>query len=1106
MSSGFRGRLISATFAQSELRALHGATAPSPGFVAALSAWSERRESALGPSSSLRSISDVAVIPLLKHLRYQIGARVDGPLHTVVEAAASTAARLPVVVVGWNEPLDNAWREAVRGGIGADARWCICCNGTALRLVDAQHTWTRTYLEFDLALLPSDDSACTVFWNVMRSDAMARVPSFLEVAAQASARHGVTVCTALGHGVLEALALIFGALRDRRSARAPKVLFDQSLTVLYRVLFLLFAEARSLVPIWHPIYRERYTVDTIVTMLLTGRRYRGIWEAILAISRLAHAGCRAGELKVTAFNGRLFSPAHSSAFDQRRISDEIMTRAVLAVGATSTTTGGRSRISYRDLDVEQLGAVYERVLEYEPADQPRASMPGSSGHKGATPVAGPAVLTRARDTRQSSGTFYTPRTVTAAVVRRALDPLVRHRTAEEILQLRVVDPAMGSGAFLVAACRYLAAAAEQRLIQEGRWHAGDVTAAERAALRREIAQRCLFGVDVNPMAVQLARLSLWLATLASDKPLTFLDHHLVVGDSLIGASLDDIRRQPTRGRGDHRRPSVLPLFSDADSAPMLEHAVRTRLRLARQPDDSPSVVAQKTETLAALHAAGSPLGRWSAMLDVWCASWFWEDGVPPSTAVFGELCDRLRHRSTALPDRATQRFLDHAAALASQHRFFHWSLAFPEIFCDEHGESLPAPGFDAVVGNPPWDMLRGDSGEADVRAGRRVQARRFVDFIREAGVYHLETRSHVNRYQLFVERGLQLTRSGGRLGLVLPSGVVSDAGAAPLRRHLFDRAEVDSVTGLHNRGGLFAIHRSLKFVLLTATAGRSTHSIACRFGLAQVDDLDREGASIVFTRPLLARLSGLDDLGIPEIGSEHDLRILEMISARTPWLSASVGWNVRFGRELNASDDRAALRAYTGNPLARPVLEGKHLQPFRAALADCRYELADIRSTTRVPQRARIAYRDVASATNRLTLIAAVIPARAATTHTLFCLKTALPSDTQHVLCALLNSFVANYLIRLRVNTHVTAALMSRLPVPVVDARHPLFPHLARLSRALAVSGERLETMDEYAELQAMAARLYGLGQADFEHILGTFPLIPVEVRENALRKFRDNH
>ena len=202
---------------------------------------------------------------------------------------------------------------------------------------------------------------------------------------------------------------------------------------------------------------------------------------------------------------------------------------------------GRARIAYRDLDVEQLGAVYERVLEYEPS-------PG-------------ATLVRTREVRKSSGTFYTPRALTGFLVRRTLAPLVKSRSAEEILRLRILDPAMGSGAFLVAACRYLSAVAEEALIEEGTWHAHDVTAADRAALRRDVASRCLFGVDLNPMAVQLARLSLWLATLATDKPLSFLDHHLVTGNSLVGASPDDLRRQPGGGAARGRRHRGAPAIS-----------------------------------------------------------------------------------------------------------------------------------------------------------------------------------------------------------------------------------------------------------------------------------------------------------------------------------------------------------------------------------------------------------------------------------------------------------------------------------------------------------------------------------------------------------------
>src|SRR5262245_28131562 len=324
MITGVRGRLISATFAQTELRSLPGATLPPPEFLAALEGWAQRWASAMGPSASLRAMGDAIVIPLLKLLGYEIRGRIDRPLHTVLGAVTGNATTLPVVIVPWSEPLDHTWREAVRDAILADAKWCICCNGPWLRLVDAQHTWARAHVEFNLMLVPRDETASMVFWNVMRCGAMELRPPFLDVAARASARHGVAVCKALGNGVLDALALLLAALRERRSASSRQLLFDQSLTVLYRVLFLLFAEARSLVPIWHPIYRDQYTIGAIVATLLAGRRYRGIWDAILAISRLAHAGCRAGELKVTAFNGRLFAPAHSTAFDQRRIADEIM--------------------------------------------------------------------------------------------------------------------------------------------------------------------------------------------------------------------------------------------------------------------------------------------------------------------------------------------------------------------------------------------------------------------------------------------------------------------------------------------------------------------------------------------------------------------------------------------------------------------------------------------------------------------------------------------------------------------------------------------------------------------------------------------------------------
>ncbi len=220
----------------------------------------------------------------------------------------------------------------------------------------------------------------------------------------------------------------------------------------------------------------------------------------------------------------------------------------------------------------------------------------------------------------------------------------------------------------------------------------------------------------------------------------------------------------------------------------------------------------------------------------------------------------------------------------------------------------------------------------------------------------------------------------------------------------------------------------------------------------------------MLTRRLLTRLSGEDDLAVPELTTARDVAIVERIAGDIPWLGSERGWHVQFGRELNATDDRGAFAPYSGSAWARPVLEGKQIEPFRVFPDRSRFELSSGSATSaRVPRRARLAYRDVASATNRLTLIAAIVPARCVTTHTLFCLKTALTVDAQHVLCALLNSFVANYLVRLRVNTHVTASLLSRLPVPVVTANDPAFNQLADLSRTLSTATTPAEDCHEYA-------------------------------------------
>ncbi len=639
--------------------------------------------------------------------------------------------------------------------------------------------------------------------------------------------------------------------------------------------------------------------------------------------------------------------------------------------------------------------------------------------------------------------------------------------------------------------------------------ADDITEHERAEFRRAIAQRCLYGVDINPMAVQLGRLSLWLATLSADRPLTFLDHRLRTGNSLVGASAADIARQmPGNARA---RPGVLPLFGDDSRDAVLGHMIDVRSRIATEPGDTLEQVRAKEHALSAVNGEGAPVEQWKDVCDLWCGAWFGERRRRRVAVPFGALADAILGRGS-LPAHVAAPLLAGSRSIASRERFFHWTFEFPEVFCDAKGEPLASPGFDAIIGNPPWEMLRGDRGDGDTRETARTAAARLTDFARGSGVYMVKGDGHVNLYQLFLERTLALVRNGGRLGMVLPSGLATDRGAAPLRRALMDRTRVDSLLSLENREGLFPVHRSLKFLLLSATAGGRTTTIPCRFGIPSAEVLDRlpelgpDPDAVTLTRPLLEQLSG-EQIAVPDVRSRRDVDILHAIAFTTPALGDPGGWHVRFGRELNATDDRRhfARGPDVGNA-GLPVVEGKHLGPFTVDVARTQLRIAPRVAATLVDpartfERSRLGYREVASPTNRLTLIAAIVPEGTITTHTVFCLKDPLDLESQWYLCGMLNSFVANYLVRLRVSTHVSSGIIDRLPVPAPRRHAPPFGEIVELSASLAAKPPQLQP-SAYARLQALAAREYGLESAQFQHILDTFPLVPRADRAAALAAF----
>lgn len=1080
MIPGVGGRLVSHAYLEQQLLPSLAASPDHAGVATVgrhLARWWRHVNSTLGPASSARAVCDIAAAPLLEVLGHHTPAMTPHDWGLTGSIASSPIA---IVVLPWLASLDASWTHVLRAALAGGARWAMVTNGHSLRIVDCSRIWSRQAVDFDFSTLLTDARGVAVLLGLAGSQSAPAV-----VAAE-SDRHSARVCHSLGNGVLAALPQLIESL-----GRSPAS-FEQALTVVYRVLFLLFAEARGLVPVWHDVYRDAYTIDALCRRMTERPGAPGLWASLQAISRMAHAGCRAGELTVTPFNGRLFSPLHAPLVERRVVPDSIAQAVVLSLATVESATG-RHRIAYHDLGVEQLGSVYERVLEYEVARTPAA-----------------IVLKKTSTERKSTGSFYTPRSITEFVVRRTLHPLVDRKTADEILSLRVVDPAMGSGAFLVAACHYLADQCEQALIREGSWRADEVGVADRIGLRRAVAERCLYGVDLNPTAVQLARLSLWLTTLASDRPLTFLDHHLAVGDSLIGARLSDLARCPIASAPSRRRSDPqLPLFGDDVAGVARAVVLPARIRLALDPSDTLDAVKAKERTLAALAAPDGPFAKWSAAADVWCAASLWT-GAPPSPALVAEGLTGILGGVTTLPRARLSAWIEEACAIARTHAVFHWELAFPEVFFDADGRPRPLGGFDAVIGNPPWDMLRADTGPAGARLSDRSRTAALLRFFRASGMYDCQSSGHANRYQLFLERAWQLARPGGRWGLILPSGIATDHGSSLLRRRLFDRCSVDTWLGFDNRHAIFPIHRSVRFVLMSATNGGSTERLDFQCGLQKADVLDqlpsqpRERAQHGSLSVSRSRLESWDPehLTVPEIANAQALAIFTRAAASLPRLSSPDGWGAKFGRELNATDDRPHF-VRKGHRDSLPIVEGKHLQPFHVMLDHTAAGIPRAIAATLIDPRAsfdrvRLAYRDIASATNKVTLIAALLPPNTLSTHTVFCLKTALDARSQWCLLALLNSLPANYLVRLSVTTHVTTALMARLPVPRPSRTSAAFAELVSLARALAEKGI-VAAPESYARVNAIAANLYGLTAEQYEHVVASFPLLSEELRSQCL-------
>ncbi len=327
----------------------------------------------------------------------------------------------------WSESLTSLRAGAIRHGALPNTHWCLGFNGRYVIIVDTRRAFARAHLSFDLEVALEDPLTFDLLWALLQRDAFAtegaEAPLIDRLVARSHA-HRVAVCESLHRGVLDALQDLVDALASgsgRRPTPASDLprLFEQALTLIYRILFLLFAEARQLVPSWHPTYRDGYTIESLRrAMTHPDAPVPGLWEALAAIGRLADRGCNTPDLRVTAFDGRLFSRAADPTAPVGRLDDRKATSALNALTTSPAAGGGVRPIAYADLGVEQLGSVYERVLEYRAYVRP-SSTSGRAAHD----PAGGLELRGTSGRRKATSSYYTPRSITDYIVRRSLAPL-----------------------------------------------------------------------------------------------------------------------------------------------------------------------------------------------------------------------------------------------------------------------------------------------------------------------------------------------------------------------------------------------------------------------------------------------------------------------------------------------------------------------------------------------------------------------------------------------------------------------------------------------------------------------------------------------------------
>jgi len=821
------------------------------------------------------------------------------------------AGHVPVVVAPFNTKLDDSLPIFAIEGSGSrkksafqlaqellnasDAHlWAIVSNGKQLRLLRDAASLTRpSFLEIDLqdVLEGQRFSEFATIWRLLHASraALNHKPehSIWEAWRETGKLEGTRVRDGLRNGVEQALLVLGeGFIQHPANQQLRNQLdsgelskddyFQQLLRLVYRLIFIFTVEERGVL---HPApkegekdskqaqfarraYAQGYALGRLRDACLKRRnlnRFDDHWQSL----RIVFGGLAGGEprLALPALGG-LFNPAQCLALDSASLSNSHLLNAIRNL-RWAKHDGSLAPVDYRNMGPEELGSVYESLLELVPEINLQAKTFGFVGITSEGSTAGNA--------RKTSGSYYTPDSLVQELIKSALEPVIQQRLAdnkanptEALLSIRVIDPACGSGHFLLAAARRLAQ--ELALLRS---EDGAVKPADYRHALREVVSHCIFGVDRNPMALELARTALWLESFEEGQPLSFLDHHLQCGDALLG--LTDLKaleygipkaafkplsgdekpvctalnKTNTAALKDLEKKRNAAQFKQVDEFLTTDSGLKELTAIEAMPQSTTKQIARQEAAYKAFldkaqnshlrHAADMLLGAF--LLPKTEAT---QAQIPTTGSVYLELVSE-NHNAQHIAQREA------AMQVCRETSVFHWPLAFPQVFAQG--------GFDCVLGNPPWERIKlqeeeffatrnTDVAKAKNKAERsqRIQwlsegmlakhllpelhhpqhecaaeVRLFNEFITakrtaeaasafmhvngdEGGRYALTGVGDVNTYALFSETIYQIVAPLGRAGFIVPSGLATDNSTKGFFGELISEKSLDSFFEFENEG------------------------------------------------------------------------------------------------------------------------------------------------------------------------------------------------------------------------------------------------------------------------------------------------------------------